>query len=78
VNTNLCYARAGSLYSHFLQRHRILSTKLLNQGFLKNCQILYLSQRFSKDINVKTNNDLQNTTQKTMNTEYPEPHKHRG
>jgi hypothetical protein len=24
----------------------------------------------------KTNNDLQNTTQKTMNTAYPDPHKH--
>ena len=30
------YARAGSLYSDVLQRRRILSTKLLNQGFLKN------------------------------------------
>ena len=34
------YARGCSLYLDFLQRHRILSTKLLNQGFLKNGFIL--------------------------------------
>ena len=33
-------ARACSLYSDFLQCHRILSTKLLNQGFLMNRLIL--------------------------------------
>ena len=35
----LC-ARACSLYSEFLQLHRILNAKLLNQGFLKNRLIL--------------------------------------
>ena len=34
------HTRAHSLYSDFLQRHRLLSTKLLNQGFLKNHLVL--------------------------------------
>ena len=32
----IIYARTCSLYSDFLQHHRILSTKLLNQEFFKN------------------------------------------
>ena len=34
------YTRACSLHWGFLKRHHILSTKLLNQGFLKNSFIL--------------------------------------
>ena len=31
----LCYIQAGSLYSYFLQRGRLRSSKLLSQGFWK-------------------------------------------
>ena len=47
------YARAWSLYSNILQRHRILSTKHLNQWFLRNRLILYLKNLFGIDINTK-------------------------
>ena len=41
------------MYLDFLQRHRILRTKLLNQAFLNNRLILssYLSKGCSEDIN---------------------------
>ena len=43
------YVRAYSLYSGFLQRVRILSTKLLNQGSLENRYILSV-KKFSWEI----------------------------
>ena len=38
------YVQACSLYSDFLQRHRILSTKLFNSEILKNYLILSLKE----------------------------------
>ena len=37
---------ASTLYSDFVQRHRILSTRLLNQECLKNRLILDFKNRF--------------------------------
>ena len=45
------FSRACSLYSECLQRHTILSTKLLNQRFLKNRLILSFKM-VSDDINI--------------------------
>ena len=44
-------SQGHSLYSDFVQGHRILSTKLFNQEFFKNCLILSVLKRFSKDVN---------------------------
>jgi hypothetical protein len=38
--------RHYSMYSDFLQRHRILNAKILNQGFAKNCLILSFKKLF--------------------------------
>ena len=43
INEN-SYTRTFSLYSDFIQHHHIMSTKLLNQGFLRNRLI------FQKDV----------------------------
>ena len=42
------YATLESAVSDFLQRHRILSTKLLNQVFLRNRLILSFKQSFGR------------------------------
>ena len=51
--TTCSYAWVCSFYSHFLQGHDISSTKLLNQGFLKNRPILSFKTFFvfPEDIN---------------------------
>ena len=41
VSKLLHYAPAYSLYSDFLQRHSILSTKLINREFLKNPHFIF-------------------------------------
>ena len=47
------YARDCSLYSDFLHRHRLLSTKLLNLAVLKNRRILIFKLFvFREDINI--------------------------
>jgi hypothetical protein len=51
------YVRAYSLYSGFLQRVRILSTKLLTQGSLENRYILSV-KRFSCEISTPTMSTL--------------------
>ena len=38
------YARACSSYSDFVQRHRCLSIKLMNQGFVRERLILFLKK----------------------------------
>ena len=46
ISQLVIYVWAWSLYSDFLQRHHILSTKLLNRGFLKHCLILSFKKFF--------------------------------
>ena len=42
------YARACGLYEDFLQRHNLVITKLLNQGFLQNRPVLFFKKFFRR------------------------------
>jgi hypothetical protein len=46
------YTRACHCYSDFLQRHRILSTKLVILGIVEKRPFLSFKKRFTDDINI--------------------------
>ena len=48
ISQSMRYGRHYNLYSEFLQRHRILNAKLLDQGFVKNRLILSFKKLFGR------------------------------